>query len=106
MIVVSGASRAGVDYVLYTSLTGADRPDHPVGEPMADHAVTDEQVAAMLSGLTDRPVRHERLTDERVVADAVGHGRSPLLAQTVAGFAPATREGLFDVVERTTGRSR
>jgi len=185
---IRAASRAGVEYVVYTSLTGADRPDHPVGAPMADHAateralaesglaytvlrnnmytdlllyaapvavasgvlasnrgagatgyvtrddcaataaallvhgghrerlldvtgpaaVTDGQVAAMLTEVTGRLVRHQGLTDEQVVADAIGHGRPPLIAQTVAGFGRAAREGLFDVVtdvvERIGGR--
>jgi NAD(P)H dehydrogenase (quinone) len=185
---IRAASRAGVEYVVYTSLTGADRPDHPVGVPMADHAATeralaesglaytvlrnnmytdlllyaaraavasgvlasnrgggatgyvtrddcaataaavlvrggprgclldvtgpqavsDDQVAAMLSEVTGRRVRYQSLTDEQVVADGIGQGRPPLIAQTVAGFGRAAREGLFDVVtdvvERIGGR--
>src|SRR2546430_9488415 len=149
---IRAASRAGVEYIGYTSLTGADRPDHPVGAPMADHAateralaesglaytvlrnnlytdlllyaargavasgvlagnrgagasgyvtrddcaataaallvhgghpgrlldvtgpasVTDDQVAAMLTEMTGRTVRHQGLTDEQVVAAAIG----------------------------------
>jgi NAD(P)H dehydrogenase (quinone) len=50
----------------------------------------------------------ESLTDQQVVADAIGHGRPPLIAQTAAGFGRAAREGLFDVVtdivERIGGR--
>jgi NAD(P)H dehydrogenase (quinone) len=175
---IRAASRVGVEYVVYTSLTGADRPDHPVGAPMADHAateralaesglaytvlrnnmytdlvlpaaiaavaggvlasnrgggatgyvtrddcaataaallvrgghgerlldvtgpavVTDGQVAAMLSELTGRRVRHQGLTDEQVVAGVVGRGMPPPIAQVVAGFGRAAREGLFDVV--------
>ncbi len=185
---IRAAVRAGVQHVVYTSLTGADRPDHPVGAPMADHAatevalaesglaytllrnnmytdlllyparaavasgvlasnrgggatgyvtrddcaataaallvhgghserlldvtgpavVTDDQLAAMLVEVTGRQVQHQTLTDEQVVAGAIGHGRSPLIAQTVAGFGRAAREGLFDVVtdvvERVGGR--
>jgi NAD(P)H dehydrogenase (quinone) len=185
---IRAASRAGVQYVVYTSLTGADSTDHPVGAPMADHAgteralaesglaytvlrnnmytdlllyaaraavmsgvlasnrgagatgyvtrddcaataaallvqgghterlldvtgpaaVTDDQVAAMLSEVTGRDVHHKALTDEQVLAGAIGHGRPPLVAQTVAGFGRAVREGRFDivtdVVARITGR--
>ncbi len=185
---IRAASRAGVEYVVYTSLTGADRPGHPIGAPMADHAVTeralaesglaytvlrnnmytelllyaapaavasgvlasnqgagatgyvtredcaataatllvhgghserlldvtgpaavtDDQVAAMLSEVTGRRVRHQSLTDEQVVAGAIGHGTPPLIAQMTAGFGRAAREGLFDVVtdvvERVSGR--
>jgi hypothetical protein len=60
--------------------------------------VTDEQVAAMLSELTGRRVRHQGLTDEQVVAGVVGRGMPPPIAQVVAGFGRAAREGLFDVV--------
>jgi len=42
---IRAASQAGVEYVVYTSLTGADRPDHPVGAPMADHAATERALA-------------------------------------------------------------
>jgi NAD(P)H dehydrogenase (quinone) len=185
---IHAASRAGVEYVVYTSLTGADHTGHPVGAPTADHAateralaesglaytvlrnnmytdlllyaaraavvsgvlasnrgagatgyvtrddcaataaallvrgghpehlldvtgpaaVTDDQVAAVLSAATGRRVRHQTLTDEQVLADAIGLGRSPLIAQTVAGFGRAAREGRFevvtDVVARVTGR--
>ena len=42
---IRAASRAGVEYVVYTSLMGADRPGHPVGAPMADHAATERALA-------------------------------------------------------------
>lgn len=62
----------------------------------------------MLSEVTGRCVRHQTVTDEQVVAGAIGHGRPPLTAQTAAGFGRAAREGLFDVVtdvvERIGGR--
>jgi NAD(P)H dehydrogenase (quinone) len=70
--------------------------------------VTDDQLAAMLGEVTGHRVRHQTLTDEQVLAGATGQGRSPLIAQMVAGFGRAAREGLFDVVtdvvERVGGR--
>src|SRR6266511_3668132 len=163
---IRAASRAGVEYVVYTSLTGADRPGHPIGAPMADHAVTERALAE--SGLAYTVLRNnmytelllyaapaavasgvlasnqgagatgyvtredcaataatllvhgghsERLldvtgpaavTDDQVVAGAIGHGTPPLIAQMTAGFGRAAREGLFDVVtdvvERVSGR--
>jgi NAD(P)H dehydrogenase (quinone) len=58
---IRAASRAGVEYVVYTSLTGADRPDHPVGVPMADHAATERALAE--SGLAYTVLRNNMYTD-------------------------------------------
>jgi NAD(P)H dehydrogenase (quinone) len=68
------ASRVGVEYVVYTSLTGADRPDHPVGAPMADHAATERALAA--SGLAYTVPRNNMYTD-LVLPAANGCSMSP-----------------------------
>src|SRR6266511_2105322 len=120
---IRAASRAGVEYVVYTSLTGADRPGHPIGAPMADHAVTERALAE--SGLAYTVLRNNMYTElllyaapaavaSGVLASNQGAGATGYVTREDCAATAATllvhgghSERLLvvtDVVERVSGR--
>jgi NAD(P)H dehydrogenase (quinone) len=72
-------------------------------------AVTQSEIASILSEVTGVPVRYQPLTDEQAVAGMVEHAGMPEpIAQAYATFGRAAREGwlngVTDVVEQVSGR--
>lgn len=71
-------------------------------------AVTGADVAAILTGLTDRDVRYQPLTDEVIEAGMTRAGLPPEAIALALGFGRATREGFLaattDTVQRYLGR--
>lgn len=71
-------------------------------------AVTDTEIAAILTEVTGRPVRYQPLTDDQAIAGMVDRGMAEPAAQITASFGRAAREGWFnvvsDVVQRIGGR--
>ncbi len=71
-------------------------------------ALTQADVAALLTDLTGVPVRYLPLTDEQAAADLIRIGMPPAEARSYASIGRAIREGftghVTDVVERVTGR--
>jgi NAD(P)H dehydrogenase (quinone) len=72
-------------------------------------AVTQSELASILSEVTGVPVRYQPLTDDEAVAGMVEHAGMPEpIAQAYATFGRASREGwlneVTDVVERVSGR--
>lgn len=73
-------------------------------------AVTGAELAATLSELTGRPVRHQPVSDEEFIAGTVAHtGMPEAVARNYATFGEAARGGwlqqVSDVVVRIAGRS-
>lgn len=72
-------------------------------------AVTQAEVASVLSDVTGVPVRYQPLSDEEYVANLVQHAGMPEeAARRAATFGQAARDGwlrdVSDVVERVAGR--
>jgi NAD(P)H dehydrogenase (quinone) len=72
-------------------------------------AVTQSEIASVLSKVTGVPVRYQPLTDEQAVAGMVEHAGMPEpIAQAYATFGQASRDGwldeVTDVVARIIGR--
>ncbi|MEV0612401.1 NAD(P)H-binding protein [Nonomuraea sp. NPDC050404] len=71
-------------------------------------AVTDADVADALAQVTGRPVRCEQVSDEDLAAVLSGRGLPEMYVQGWTGLGAYKREGWFDVtthaVERLTGR--
>lgn len=64
-------------------------------------AVTGADVAAILSGLTDRDVRYQPLTDEVIEAGTARAGLPPEAVAMAVGFGRAAREGFLGRVTDT-----
>jgi NAD(P)H dehydrogenase (quinone) len=92
------------------AVLAADDDPGRVLEVTGPASVTGADFAAILSEITGRQIPYEQLTDEQFVAGAVASGAMPEpMAQGMATFGRATREGYFDIVtdvaRRFTGRA-
>jgi NAD(P)H dehydrogenase (quinone) len=71
-------------------------------------ALTQWEIAALITEFSGVPVRYVPITDEETVAGLMAHGMQETTAQQFATMGRSIREGytstVTDVVERTTGR--
>jgi NAD(P)H dehydrogenase (quinone) len=78
-------------------------------EVTGPQAVTQRDIAALITEVSGVVVRYYPISDEEAVADLVWHGMSEPVARLFASNGRATREGytdiVTDVVERVTGRA-
>ncbi|MDT5036317.1 MAG: hypothetical protein QOE03_1502, partial [Micromonosporaceae bacterium] len=77
-------------------------------EVTGPRAVTQAEIAALITEFTGIRVRYRPITDEQTVGDLVAHGMPEPQARLFATIGTSTRNGytrvVTDVVERITGR--
>jgi NAD(P)H dehydrogenase (quinone) len=76
-------------------------------EVTGPHALTQTDIAAIISEYTGVPVHYHPITDEAVTTDLINHGMDALAAREFATIGASVRAGytsiVTDVVERITG---
>lgn len=77
-------------------------------EVTGPRAVTQTEIASLITEFTGSTVRYVPISDECAIADLVAHGMTDAAARRFVTFGEATRAGytsvVSDVVERITGR--
>jgi NAD(P)H dehydrogenase (quinone) len=113
---IAAFERAGIEHVVYTSLPNpidtpvTIAPDHAGTEAAlaasklgvtGPEAVTADQLAAIASELTGRPVVHTSVPVPALIEGMVGHGLPRPFAELLASFDAATAKGDYHHVTAT-----
>lgn len=81
-------------------ISATGRSTHDITGPAA---VTGEQLAALVTDVTSRPVRYVSVPHDQLVARLVQHGLPPAIAEILASFDVAAAAGDFSAVSPSVG---
>ena len=98
---VSWTTHQDLAAVAVVALTQAGALDGITPPLTASQALTLEELGALISEVTGRPMKRVVVSDEAFRAGMIAHGASEKQAEIMAGFYVASRNGVFSAVDPT-----